>query len=75
MSGPSPTTPPAPEHKKPLVIASGASKREIITAVFIAAAIIGFIAFAVYHMGTERPRNNISGIVTGRSSTGERETL
>lgn len=51
------------------------SKREIIIAVIIAVAVIGFLAFAIVHMGSGKSGNLISGVVTGRSSTGDRETL
>lgn len=50
------------------------SRRDIITAVLIAAAVIGFIAFGIVQMGSGSG-NLISGVVTGRSATGERETL
>ena len=76
MSTPSPVPSPSPEPKKPvLVVPSGMSRRDIITAVLIAVAVIGFIALAIFYMGTGRPGNLISGVVTGRSTTGERETL
>ena len=50
------------------------SRRDIITAVLIAVAVIGFIAFGIVQMGSGSG-NLISGVVTGRSATGERETL
>ncbi len=67
---------PSPEPKKPLlVVPSGMSRRDIITAIIIAVAVIGFIAFSVFHVGTWQSGNLISGIVTGHSATGDRETL
>ena len=76
MSAPSPAPAPVPGPKKPIVIIpSGMSRRDIITAVLIAFAVIGFIAFAIVQMGSGQSGNLISGVVTGRSATGERETL
>ena len=51
------------------------SRRDIITAVLIAVAVIGFIAFAVVQMGSGKSDNLVTGVVTGRSATGDRETL
>ncbi len=76
MSALSPTPAPSPGPKKPIVIVpSGMSRRDIITAVLIAVAVIGFIAFAVVQMGSGKSDNLVTGVVTGRSATGDRETL
>lgn len=50
------------------------SRRDIITGVLIAVVVIGFIALGIFQMG-RGSGNLISGVVTGRTSTGERETL
>lgn len=51
------------------------TKREIVISVIIAVAVLGFLAFAILHTGSAGSGNLISGVVTGRSATGERETF
>lgn len=45
------------------------------TVILITVVILGFIGSAIYYTATHKPKNTITGVVTGRSSTGERETL
>lgn len=68
---------PAPAgHPKPSrVIVSGTSRRDFFIALAIALAVLGFVVLAIYSTGTEKPKNTITGIITGRRATGEREKL
>lgn len=75
MSTPTPQPSPAEVPKRPLVIVSGTSKRDFLLALAIALGVLGFVVLAIYSTGTEKPKNTITGIVTGRRATGERETL
>ena len=71
---PAPDPTPTPPPKKPLVIASGLTKRDVLLIIVILVGIIGFIVAAVMY-STRKPKNTLSGIVKGRSATGEREVL
>ena len=75
MSTPTPTPTPPGQPRRPLVVVARVSKRDILIAIGIALAVLGFVVLAIYSTGTEKPKNTVSGIVTGRRSTGERETL
>jgi hypothetical protein len=74
MNTPTPNTPPAGQPKRPVLVVPRTSKRDILIAIAIAIAVLGFVTFAIYSTGTDKPKNTISGIITGRRSTGERET-
>jgi hypothetical protein len=76
-SGPTPAPiPPQPETgtKKPVVVVSRFSARDLILVVVILVAIVGFIVLAVQY-STQKPKNMLRGVVQGRYATGERETL
>lgn len=69
-----PVPPPASATKKPIVVASGLNKKDVILIVTIAAALIGFIVLAVLY-STKPPKNTLRGVIQGKHATGERETL
>ena len=76
---PEPTRTPAPPQasavgKKPLVVVSRFSRRDIIVMIAIVIALVGFILLAIYD-STKPPKNMLKGVIRGKSSTGEREML
>jgi hypothetical protein len=75
MSTPEPASTPAPQPaaKQPIVVPRF-TKKDIILVVVLAAVIIGFITLAIVN-STQRPKNTLVGVVKGKHSTGERETL
>jgi hypothetical protein len=67
--------PPRPsEIKAPVVVVSGLNKRDILLIVTILVVLVGFIVLAVIY-STKPPKNTLHGVVKGKHSTGERETL
>ena len=78
-SDPEPRKTPAPPPaaatpKAPLVVPSGLNKRDVLLIVTIVVVLLGFIALAIIY-STKPPKNTLHGVVKGKSSTGERETL
>ena len=75
-SGPTPTPTPKPVAgaKKPVVVVSRFSLRDLVLVLVILVAIVGFIVLAVQY-STKKPKNMLQGVVKGRYATGERETL
>ena len=75
-SGPTPTPTPTPVTgvKKPVVVVSRFSLRDLALVLVILIAIVGFIVLAVQY-STKKPKNMLRGTVQGRYATGERETL
>ena len=72
---PSPATPSEPKPPRPRVVVSGLNRRDIITGVLVALAVIGFIVFAVFNSGGYTERNKLKGVVRGHNSPGPREML
>ncbi len=75
MSTQPPQPAPAGQPNPSRVIVSGTKKRDFFIALAIALAVLGFVVLAIYSTGTEKPKNTISGTITGRRATGEREKL
>jgi hypothetical protein len=66
--------PPPPAAKQPPVVVKGLNKRDVLLIVTIVVVVLGFIALAIFY-STKPPKNMLRGIVKGKASTGERETL
>ena len=62
-----PTQPP----KKPLVIASGMTRRDYLIAAAILVGLLGFILAAIYSTGTAKSPNMLNGIIREKYRTGE----
>ena len=62
---------PAPGPKKPLVIASGMTRRDILHAALILIGLLGFIYAAIYSTGTAKNPNMLSGTIREKYRTGE----
>lgn len=62
-----------PAPRRPVVVVRGLSARDIAIIVVILAVIVGFL-IAALGGATKKPRNTLSGVITGRESTGVRET-
>jgi hypothetical protein len=70
-----PVPPPASDKPKaPLVITKGLNKRDVLLIITIVVVLLGFIVLAIVY-STKPPKNTLHGVVKGKSSTGERETL
>lgn len=75
MSAPTPVPGPGSPGKKPVLVVSGYSRRDLIFGIFLAIAVLGFIVFAVIRTGSEKSPNLLTGTVEGHYQTGEKETL
>ena len=63
-----------PAAKRPIVVVKGISKRDIILICAIVVAVATFISLAMMS-AAKKPKNTLTGVVKGKHSTGERETL
>ena len=63
--------PPSNPQKKPLVVASGLTPRDIIVGVFILIGVLGFVVAAIYSSGTVKSPNMLTGEVREKYKTGE----
>lgn len=69
-----PVPPAQSAEKRPLVITPRYTRRDIITTIVIVVTLVGFIVLAILY-STQPPKNTLRGVVQGKHSTGERETL
>lgn len=74
MNPTSPTPAPQPRPPRPKLVIPGLTFRDIILGAVIAVAILGFVALAIFSIGSG-PKNLITGVVRKHLSTGEREVL
>jgi hypothetical protein len=65
------TPPPSPAPKKPIVVASGMTRRDFITAVLILLGLAGFIGAAIYSTGTAKNPNMLNGVIREKYRSGE----
>ena len=66
---------PAPRPPRPRVVVPKVSRRDIIVAVVVALAVIGFILLAIFSTGGYQEHNKLSGIVRAHNKPGLSETL
>jgi hypothetical protein len=66
-----PTQPPSPGPKKPLVVATGMSRRDFAVAAAIVVGLLGFVFAAIYSTGTAKNPNMLQGIVREKYKSGE----
>jgi hypothetical protein len=73
---PSPKPSPAPVAVvvKPKLVVPRFGVRDLVLALAILVAIVGFIVLAVQY-SMKKPKNTLTGLVRGKYSTGDRETL
>lgn len=62
---------PAQPPKKPLVIVSGMTRRDLMLAAAILIGLLGFIFAAIYSTGTAKNPNMLSGIIREKYRSGE----
>ena len=66
---------PTPPSQRPRVVVPRVSRRDIIVAVLVALAVIGFILFAFLSAGGYQEHNKLSGTVRAHNKPGPTETL
>ena len=65
------STTPASGPKKPLVVVSGMTRSDFITAALILIGVLGFVGAAIYSTGTAKSPNMLNGEIREKYKTGE----
>ncbi|MEO6742341.1 MAG: hypothetical protein ABIP20_19015 [Chthoniobacteraceae bacterium] len=69
------STNPDPQPPRPRVVVPKVNRRDIIIAVLVALAVIGFILLAIFSAGGYKEHNKLSGIVRAHNKPSPSETL
>lgn len=66
---------PAPIPPRPRVVVPRVSRRDILIALLVTLAVIGFILVAIFSAGGYKEHNKLSGVVRAHNKPGPSETL
>ena len=66
---------PAPTPQRPRVVVPRVTRRDIVIAILVTLAVVGFILVAIFSAGGYQERNKLSGVVRAHNQPGPTETL